>query len=158
MSKLQRFEEAAKLKDQYEEEVICNCQYQKCVYKNESELEKKKIKLKNQFEKKQNRDLKNFQEKMKHTRKEMLNSKDTDFENMKIRFRVQMQQLEINQKSEQIEKEKFLKNFDPVKNSNIEKFLMKLLNESIEVGNYPQDGRDEQEQEDDDDEEEEEDV
>jgi hypothetical protein len=114
--------------------------------------------LKNQFEKKQNRDLRNFQEKMKHTRKEMINSKDTDHENMKIRFRVQMQQLEINQKSEQIEKEKFLKNFDPVKNSNIEKFLMKLLNESIEVGNYVQDEQHEDEEGEEEENQEEEDV
>lgn len=77
---------------------------------------------------------------MKHTRKEMLNSKETDFENMKIRFRVQMQQLELNHKAEQIEREKFLRNYDPTKNNNIEKILMKILNESAEMEQYVEEG------------------
>lgn len=83
------------------------------------------------YVKRQERDYKNFQQKMVQTRNEMLKSKKIDFENMRVKFRAQLQQLELAQRNEQIQKERFLKNFDPTKSTNIEKVYFKIFNDSL---------------------------
>ena len=85
-----------------------------------------------QFIKRQARDYKNFKEKMQQTRNEMIKTKEIDFENIRIKFRAQLQQLELFQRNEQIQKERFLKNFDPAKSTNIDRVYLKLLNEALE--------------------------
>lgn len=85
-----------------------------------------------QFIKRQARDYKNFKEKMQQTRNEMIKTKEIDFENIRIKFRAQLQQLELFQRNEQIQKERFLKNFDPAKSTNIDRVYLKLFNEALE--------------------------
>ena len=92
---------------------------------------KTKEKMYEQFIKRQNRDYKNFKQKMQQTRNEMIKTKELDLENMRIKFRAQMQQLELYQRNQQINKERFLKNFDPAKSTNIDRVYLKLFNESM---------------------------
>lgn len=94
-----------------------------------------------QFIKRQERDYTNFKQKMIQTRKEMINSKEIDFENMKVKFRAQLQQLELAQRNEQIQKERFLKNFDPTKSTNIDKVYIRIFNESIDFSNEKAEGQ-----------------
>lgn len=95
---------------------------------------KRREKMFEQFIKRQERDYKNFRQKMEQTRNEMIKTKEIDFDNMRIKFRAQLQQLELYQRNEQIHKEKFLKNFDPTKSTNIDRVYLKIFNESLQMG------------------------
>ena len=108
-----------------------NNQHKRCIEKYNSSTVKKRQKMYDLYVKRQDRDYKNFQQKMIQTRNEMLKSKKIDFENMRVKFRAQLQQLELAQRNEQIQKERFLKNFDPTKSTNIEKVYFKIFNDSL---------------------------
>ena len=110
-----------------------NLKHMKCIEKTQMSVLKKKEKLYEQFLKRQERDYKNFRQKMQQTRNEMIKAREIEFENIRVKFRAQLQQLELMQRTEQIHKEKFLKNFDPQKSTNIDRVYLKLLNESVHM-------------------------
>lgn len=99
---------------------------EKCQERANRDLQKKREKLMEQFVKRQDRDFKNFKEKMSQTRSEMLKGRDLELENMEIKFRVQLNSLNLAHRNEQIQKEKFLRNFDPTKGTNIDRIYFKI--------------------------------
>lgn len=120
----------------YQLSIFLNPKMEKCQERANRDLEKKREKLMEQFVKRQDRDFKNFKEKMNQTRSEMLKGRDLELENIEIKFRVQLNSLNLAHRNEQIQKEKFLRNFDPTKGTNIDRIYFKICQDNAEAAEY----------------------
>ncbi len=121
LSKAQRFEEAAEIKGQLEDE------YLRCMQKLEKDLNAKLEKLLITFEKKQETEMNSLNKKMVTNRNELINTKNKDQDNMIKRYKAQRTAFNNKCSIERAQKLVFLQAFDPSKNSKASKIYVKSL-------------------------------
>lgn len=115
LSKQNRFEEAADVKLQLEEE------YAACAAKREGELQAQIFRKLELVVKMQEKELKSFLQKIGSNRNELLKAKQKGLMEMVAKFRAQRSFVENRIKLERASKIKFLERFDPVKNIKVSK-------------------------------------
>jgi hypothetical protein len=121
LSKAQRFEEAAEIKGQLEEEYI------RCMQKLEKDLNEKLEKLLIAFDKKQENELRNLEKKMIANRNDLMNTKNKDLDNLVKRYNAQRTAFNNKCNIERAQKVVFLQAFDPSKNAKASKIYVKSL-------------------------------
>lgn len=121
LSKKQRFEEAAKIKDKLEVE------YNRSMERNKKNNEKKMESYLSKFSKKQKKDLNSLKMKIEINRKELIKSKQKDYDNIIKKYKVHRQGIENKINLARAQKLKFLEAFDPSKNINVSNLYTKFL-------------------------------
>lgn len=115
LSKQNRFEEAAELKAQLEEE------RRGCAAKREGEVQAQVYRRLELVVKTQDKEYKSFLQKIGSNRNELVKAKDRGLAEMVAKFRAQRSFVENRIKLERASKIKFLERFDPVKNIKVSK-------------------------------------
>jgi hypothetical protein len=126
LSKNQRFEEAASLKEQLEEE------YHRCLERNNKNNEKKIESLVSKFSQKQSKEMNTLKMKIEINRKELLKSKKIDYDNIIKKYKAHRQSIENKINLARNQKLKFLEAFDPSKNINVSNLYTRFLEDEKE--------------------------
>lgn len=125
LSKAQRFEEAAELKTQLEQE------YASCMQRLEKDLNEKLEKLLWKFDRRQEMEMNSLQKKMVANRNELLNTKAKNYDALVKRYNAQRAGFNSRCSIERAQKLVFLQACDPTKNVNASKIYAKSLEYEI---------------------------